>query len=218
MGAELHKLPVPGHWIGLDVFRDVRARLGLCRCGRCGFNFVNPRPGSALLERFYSSDNYYPHSNYFEGNQQRKFALVLKFLEQTFGQVRGKRLLDFGCGGGNFLLRAAERGWEVGGVEIGQRGLATCAQLGLTVTNQIGDYRPGTFHCVTMIHVLEQLDDLGQVISSLVRLLAPGGRVFIEIPNLSSLRAKVSTAPLRRYFNCICLAGPTAGKPGFFAC
>jgi 2-polyprenyl-3-methyl-5-hydroxy-6-metoxy-1,4-benzoquinol methylase len=101
-------------------------------------------------------------------------------------------LLDYGAGGGSFLLDARSRGWDVRGFEPGRRGVQTCCGAGLDVTDDLSELPSGAFGVVTMHHVLEHIADPAVALRDVRRLLAPGGRLFVEVPNARSLRARLS--------------------------
>src|SRR5437879_6431526 len=60
-GTSWRTLPVPGRWIGPEVFEDLRGKIGLVRCRSCGLVFTNPRPSGGRLSTFYSGDTYTCH-------------------------------------------------------------------------------------------------------------------------------------------------------------
>jgi 2-polyprenyl-3-methyl-5-hydroxy-6-metoxy-1,4-benzoquinol methylase len=107
--------------------------------------------------------------------------------------VRGGKLLDVGCGSGNYLYSLSELGWDVYGVEVdaGAAGYAR-DQLGLSVvsgTLEEADFPDTFFHVVTMRQVLEHLPDPSDTLAEVHRVLKPGGRLMVEVPNIASLTA-----------------------------
>ena len=82
-----------------------------------------PKSNTHDLRRYYYSKNYYSHSSsksvlsiLYDLSSRfmvfRKIKLVSRLLKDK------KKLLDFGCGRGGFLLSAKKRGFEVCGVEL----------------------------------------------------------------------------------------------------
>jgi SAM-dependent methyltransferase len=179
----LRPLPVPGHWIGPEVFRGLA--LGLCRCRSCNFTFTNPRPDAQVLNRFYSGNTYVCHTE--EGAGPTRGSHVLDFIGGP-----PKRLLDFGCGAGDLLAAAKASGWIASGYEPGTRGLETCVRRGLPVTNDLASIPDASADVITLVHVFEHLPDRSSTLSELRRMLSPGGCVYIEVPNIGSLRAKLA--------------------------
>jgi SAM-dependent methyltransferase len=198
--VDLKALSSPGCWIGEEVFGPYRKQLGLNRCRQCSLCFVNPRPAEPLLSEFYNGDTYCCHTPDTSASAWKKSDFILSLLAERVGTER-RRLLDFGAGGGVFLRRAADLGWDAEGFEIGRRGLQTCRDHGLKVSDRLADFSPGSFAVITLNHVFEHLSNHAEVLSSLRGLLAPTGRLFIEVPNVSSLRAHMSLPSLSRHLH-----------------
>lgn len=102
------------------------------------------------------------------------------------------RLLDFGCGAGAFLAAARAAGWDAVGYEPGDRGRATCERQGLAVEGSLAALPPRSFDALTAIHVFEHVPNLRATLADFGRLLRPGGRLCVEVPNATSLRARIS--------------------------
>lgn len=107
-------------------------------------------------------------------------------------QVRGGGdLLDIGCGDGGFLLRAAETGWRVRGVEPDLKAVATCQGRGIDATlggtDVLSDMADRSFDYITASHVIEHVHNPRRMVKEAFRLLRPGGTFWLETPNLESL-------------------------------
>ena len=108
---------------------------------------------------------------------------------------RGRRVLDVGCAYGGFLVAAGHAGAaELVGVDIDQKLLdladllvsdhrAAADLLIADVTDQEMPQRLGRFDVVFCNDVLEHVLELNGSARNLARLLKPGGRLFLEIPN-----------------------------------
>jgi SAM-dependent methyltransferase len=192
-------LPTPGHWIGEHVFRRVGDDIGLVECRDCGLVFGNPRPCNDLLNEFYSGENYSCHAPNDHAGTGQKASFLLERIEQKV--PRPGRLLDFGAGGGWFLERARERGWDVIGFDVGQKSVLACRARGLHITQQLDTLPPHAFDVILLHHVLEHLTAPIETLIRLRQLLSARGRLFIEVPNARSLRARLSLSALSRYAN-----------------
>lgn len=102
---------------------------------------------------------------------------------QALPMLPGKRLLDFGCGPGGFLLRARNTAAEVCGLEPEQRLKSHFAHHGLQVVEGTKDLADRKFDLITAFHVVEHLPDPRAVLRELATLLADGGQIVIEVPN-----------------------------------
>ena len=102
----------------------------------------------------------------------------------------GGKLLDVGCGGGVFLERMREFGWNVSGLELAAD-VARRVELRTGITIHVGtlphvDLGSQSFDAVTMWHVLEHVPNPRQLLKSAADLLRPHGLLVIEVPNIES--------------------------------
>lgn len=199
-GASLTSLPTPGRWIGRGAFSDLAGILGLVKCRSCSLVFVNPRPSAERLARFYSGEVYDCHEPSESTTTDAKADYILGQIARYLPCDAPRRLLDYGAGGGGFLLQARERGWRVQGFEPGRRGLEFCTKERLNVTSDPEGIPPGKFGLVTLNHVLEHLEHPVEVLRGLRRVLNPAGRLYVEVPNAHSLRALLAHPRLTRRF------------------
>ena len=123
---------------------------------------------------------------------QRSREIVRQLRQRS--SLRGKRVLDVGCGHGGALIAFAEQGAEVMGIEIDAErcriGKQRLRDLGFQVEWHQGDIldrglacQLGTFDVIVCQDVLEHVLDISQTIRTLCALLRPGGLVFIQVPN-----------------------------------
>ena len=106
----------------------------------------------------------------------------------------GRTLLDLGCNWGRWTIAAARAGYRATGIDRGKKSVRAAKrvaeQLGLEAEYVLGDVRelpfPDTsFDAVFSYSVLQHLakDDVTAVVAEIRRVLAPGGIVWIEMPN-----------------------------------
>lgn len=165
------------------------------RCRACGLVFATPRPTEAELDAFYTADYFSGHSDglgygdyrgesWAEANAESMWRSVCRWLTQ---HVPEESVLDIGCATGAFLAQARQSGWRVQGVEKSAAARAVAAsEFGVPVTDSTGAVA-AQFGLVTMWHVLEHvLDPLTELVAARDR-LAPGGILFIELPQWGSL-------------------------------
>lgn len=103
-------------------------------------------------------------------------------------QLKG-RLLDVGCGNGDFLEFATRAGWDAVGVEPDPKAVETARARGLTVhlggLETLATEREA-FEGITMNHVIEHVHHPRATLQACHRLLKPGGWLWIETPNLDA--------------------------------
>ena len=110
--------------------------------------------------------------------------------------VNGKsrhRLLDVGCGNGSYLLLAREAGWDVEGLDFDPGAVKTCLAAGLDVKVggiEIMQGRENFYDAITLSHVIEHVHNPASLLTSIYKLLKPGGQVWIETPNIDSQLSK----------------------------
>lgn len=153
-----------------------------------------------MLSTFYSGDNYSCHEVSGSASAGVKAEYILKRVTGYLPQTAPRTLLDFGAGSGGFLSHACSCGWKVQGFEPGKRGLESCRKLGLDVTDNLGELPPGKFGLVTLHHVFEHLANPIDVLDEISKLLTKDGRLYIEVPNVRSLRARLSHPILSQRF------------------
>jgi SAM-dependent methyltransferase len=104
----------------------------------------------------------------------------------------GGRLLDVGCGSGDFLAQMSALGWRTEGVDPDPAAVAGARAAGLDVTEgtlaELDDAEhAGAFDAITLSHVIEHLHEPAAELRRIRRLLRPGGLLWIATPNLEGL-------------------------------
>jgi 2-polyprenyl-6-hydroxyphenyl methylase/3-demethylubiquinone-9 3-methyltransferase len=119
--------------------------------------------------------------------------LRLEWIDELAG-LRGKTVLDIGCGGGILAESMARRAGHVTGIDLAARplGVARLHALEAGVGNL--EYRevaaealaaetPGAFDVVTCMEMLEHVPDPSSVVRAASTLAKPGGWVFFSTLN-----------------------------------
>jgi len=100
----------------------------------------------------------------------------------------GSRLLDFGCGDGHFLQRAAKAGWAPVGYESSFSPIRSGALFDVLRTHEELLAR-APFDAITVWHVLEHVSDPLQTLRDLCGMLTPGGIIIIAVPDAGGVQA-----------------------------
>jgi len=102
----------------------------------------------------------------------------------------GARLLDVGCGSGEWLGFMRALGWDVVGLDFDEEAVRVGAGRGLVVhcgKLEEQNFATDSFDAVTINHVIEHLPDPAAALRECARILRPGGRLVVSTPNASGL-------------------------------
>lgn len=99
------------------------------------------------------------------------------------------RLLDIGCGNGEFLMGARARGWQVHGVDPDENALLHARAAGVPVTH--GNFESvvlpeSSFDAITCQQVIEHVHSPARFLRKLHSWLKPGGSLWLGTPNFDS--------------------------------
>jgi SAM-dependent methyltransferase len=166
-------------------------------CVKCGHAWIHPQPSAEELSHYYSAS--------YEAYDEKHGAVAgdTEVIEKAWadGEFRhipipaGKRVLDFGCGGGYFLNICRQLGATVEGIELSPHGAALTRKQGISVFQGTieqflaarGDQR---FDVITSFHVLEHVPDPVATLEGLSSLLTSDGTMTIAVPNATSVSAR----------------------------
>ena len=137
------------------------------------------------------------------------------------GELRGAKVLDFGCGGGQNSVACALAGADVVGVDISVAQLSAAADLaiqhGVNIKWRHGNGEklaqlPGIpFDLVLAIQVLPYVENTAVLLRNLRGVVAAGGRLIMSVDHplrncfYDAEMEELSAYPLRDYFDCALL-------------
>lgn len=119
--------------------------------------------------------------------------LRLNYINKKCGGLKGKTVIDIGCGGGILSDSMAAKGAEVTGIDMGEAPLSV-AKLHQLESGQTVDYiqstaeemaeeQAGKYDVVTCMEMIEHVPDPSSVIRACAKLVKPGGHVFFSTIN-----------------------------------
>ncbi len=171
----------------------------ILRCA-CGLVFIDPLPSEAevaareaeafrgeLLAETRAMFDAYGRGYRDDDPVVRAFARHLA----TLGRLAaGRRLLDVGVGTGLLVHLARQAGWDATGVDICAEAAERAGrEFGVAVA--VGDFLavdlPGGYDAITMADVVEHSRDPRAFLARAHALLAPGGVLYVGVPNHRSL-------------------------------
>jgi 2-polyprenyl-3-methyl-5-hydroxy-6-metoxy-1,4-benzoquinol methylase len=167
------------------------------QCSRCGSVYVFPRPQADELVDFYNQE-LLDHLSQSCWQDSHKHAWGLWQRTLNVAQTKGRpgKLLDIGCGTGEFMRFAQQSGWQgVEGVEVIPK-IADYARAATGATIHTTDFlnadlESGSYGVIALWDVIEHLSDVKASLRAIYRLLKPGGVVIIGTVNCQgfSIRA-----------------------------
>jgi SAM-dependent methyltransferase len=172
------------------------------RCSACDVIFIaNVSPDSKYYSKYYPVDYY---KGEFKSGLLKRFLDLwgrTSFKEKTNAILNACRqpgtdklkVLDVGCGCGDFLAHLYPRRFERFGVEINTTGLALTKERGINVFENLKDVVSSgmSFHIVTLWHVLEHLASPLDALAEIRQIMEKDGILAIATPNTNSLGFKL---------------------------
>jgi SAM-dependent methyltransferase len=146
--------------------------------------FAGTVPSPAELDDYYAG---YPVARPLTELTVQRYDELLQLLE---GRRQTGRLLDIGCGDGDFLVAAREHGWSVYGSEFGDAPLRRAKARSLDVRPAPFEATPdelGSFDVVTLIEVVEHVVAPRDELQRIAGLLRDGGCLYLTTPNFNSI-------------------------------
>ncbi len=192
--------PCPNCGSDESAVRFREDQFDVVRCARCGLTFLaNPPLDDELYEEYYGGpdlDASAYRADSPDATQRELFAINRQRVERIERLTTERRLLDVGCGRGQFVRSALDAGFAATGIDVSQRATAY-ARDRFGVDARVRELREvaasgETFGVVTLWHVLEHFADPFEVLRHVRALLTPGGICVVEVPNLHSLKFVLS--------------------------
>jgi SAM-dependent methyltransferase len=163
-------------------------------CVKCGLVFINPRPDKSEIGSYYPAEYFRPYE---EIQKDANAMAIQESKAKIAGVKKGGRVLDIGCGMGEFLSKMKDKGWNVFGVEVSP--IASCharEKMGLkNIYNQDileFSFSDELFDMISLWYVIEHLGNPLITLKKAHSLLKPNGVLIITCPNFNS--------PLRKLF------------------
>lgn len=198
-------LTMTKEFIATPLDYTLRENFDINTCGECGHGVTEAdkeisTESAALLYNKGSYDSK-------EKAWHRIMKPFLRFLESgklkylNKNMLKGKRLLEVGCGKGRFLELARNAGYEVYGLEPSVRSYAFAhMRLGdvvapVTLENIDSlDRLKGPYDVIVFWHVLEHFQNPNGALKKAKKLLTNNGRIIIAVPNIASWQAAIGKA------------------------
>jgi YgiT-type zinc finger domain-containing protein len=170
----------------------------IMQCNQCGLGITTPRPEDKTLSTYYLSDEYISHSG--KSNSiidslylfARNYTLRWKY-QIISKRTRARRMLDYGCGTGEFLKFMQKKEYEVDGVEPSEIAREKASALLTQPVKSSLHNATGPYDIITLWHVLEHVPDLSEKLEALSQKLAADGLIVIAVPNINAWESNYYT-------------------------
>ena len=164
------------------------------KCSVCGLIYPDPMPVqdySAIQKNFDSPNEYFSQDT---GKKTEFFKNVLREIVR-FKPNKG-RIVDVGCGRGEFLYAAKEEGWDAVGTDISET-FVRYAKEKYGVKAIAGDLtrsglEEGSFDAACLISVIQYVQDPKATLEIIRKLLKKDGILYIEATNEDALIFKAA--------------------------
>ena len=120
--------------------------------------------------------------------------LRLDYIDKHAGGLKGKKVIDVGCGGGILAESMALRGADTLGIDMGTAPLSVAELHALesgvdnvvyqkVTVESLAEEQGETYDVVCCMEMLEHVPDPGSIIKACSDLVIPGGKVFFSTIN-----------------------------------
>ena len=166
----------------------------LNQCKKCTLVFTNPRPSEQALPDYYKHPNYISHQNKSTTLVNFVYKIVRQYTNSRKAKLlrnysKGKTLLDYGCGTGEFLAACHTKGYTTYGLEPNESAREQALSKNLQIVENLKALKDPV-DIITAWHVLEHVTDLRKTIKALKKKLSKNGIMIIAVPNLDSYDSK----------------------------
>lgn len=198
----------------------VRGSFEVVQCRKCGLIFLGSMPQNQTIKGYYAINDYYSYYgpiniSFFRKLIDKLLCLCVNIYFQSGGSfirrsgkvfflpIRnrlipissfGNKILDIGCGNGQYMVTLSKMGWEVYGCELSKTGVAIAKRNHLNVfhgTLLEARYPNSFFDAVRLEQVFEHIDSPALLLEEIRRILKPSGLLIVGVPNGASLSFKI---------------------------
>ena len=176
-----------------------RYALTVVECDVCRLTFVGDDLSDEQIDGLYAESGLADYFVALEKRHEHKFEPRLRELPRV-GVAPGARVLDVGCGSGEFPALAKAAGYDAVGLDVSQPSISAARELHpdveyrLAGADELAAAEPASFDLVTLWDVIEHVKYPHDVVAACAALVRPGGLVAFGTPNGDSLYDRVADA------------------------
>lgn len=166
-----------------DLAHETGADLDVVQCSACGLVQLDNDPVPYYREVIRASA---------VSDEMRRFRLeqFASFVDRH--RLRGRPVLEVGCGRGEYLSLVAQAGADAFGIEFSPESVEHCRSLGLAASVQYIENADtavdgAPFDAFFILSFLEHLPDAVEVLAGIANNLTEGGVGLVEVPNFDMI-------------------------------
>lgn len=175
-------------------------------CRDCGFTFADMEASQDDFDRYYAGLNIYSEAEGLRINKAR-YPQWYNFIYDSIRKHINKsaKVIDIGCGGGEFLFFLRERGHEnLYGLDPSNASVLNLINKGIvgkvgSIFDDIPNGYEREFDLVISIAVIEHIYDLNKYVQQLIKYLKSDGYLLIIAPAVEGFKDYICPKP--NYFN-----------------
>ena len=171
----------------------------IIECDSCLLRITYPFPNKQNIGRYYSSDDYISHNDNTSGIFDYIYGVVRsyqlnkkkKLIENYCDKINGK-ILDIGCGTGEFLSVMKKGHWDINGVDTSEKAREIVKNK-LNIEVMAPDRWISSdiqYDVITCWHSLEHVHEPWVYLNKIKKSLNPDGILIVALPNYHSTDAK----------------------------
>ncbi len=172
------------------------------RCAQCGLLFRTDRDEIAHPNLAYETEDATSRSAQLRAEETARRPYINSRVERISQKVKPPgNLLEIGTGTGSLLVELQRLGWEIEGIEpspllhahaVNQLGATSIHRCDLSEAQ--GSLRHRSYRVIVALDVIEHLPDPFLLTRRAFDWLEPGGYLFLQTPNVESLRHRLAGA------------------------
>lgn len=182
------------------AYKDIIFKIA--KCEKCGLVFQNPLPTDKQIKEMYDKDYFNGKGfdegvNYYEGlkNKEAFDYIATSRIDNIEKFIKKGKILDIGCGMGDFLDVAKKKGWNTHGVELSEYSSKIAKEkFGLDIfQGKIEDklFKQKGFDAIIMIEVIEHLDNPKETLKRCNKIMKKDGLIVIGTADIGSIYARI---------------------------
>lgn len=165
----------------------------LWHCEKCKLNFIYPQPTEKKLQKIYSLNGGYSHSD--KGFDKKKVSSTYNPRVEFLVKNNKKKVLDVGCASGSFVYSAKLAGLNPIGIDLDPDSIKFGQREGLNLRHsRLGNmkFKKNSFDAINLGDIIEHIKDPKEFLKECLKILKKDGILMVSTPNTNSFFPKAT--------------------------